>query len=181
MSNDYWIMDKTNTRRVFFALWPDDDVRKKMVNTFKQSPQSKFEGRLMQPENLHLTLHFIGNVSAEKLACLDQAAQTVKIKPFELALSSYGHFDKAKIFWMGCRVIPQSLNDLHKRLAEAFSNCDFNIDKRVYAPHVSLMRKISMPGECVDFEAVKWKINEFVLVESMSIEAGVKYKVIRRY
>mgnify|MGYP002265578925 CR=1 FL=1 len=129
MCSDYWIMDKEKTRRVFFALWPDDDVRKKIVDTFNLSSQAKLKARIMQPENLHLTLHFIGNVSEEKLTCLDLAAQTVKIKPFELLLDQYGYFDKVKIFWMGCRSTPDELNILHHHLGDALAACDYQADK----------------------------------------------------
>lgn len=174
-------MDKQKTRRVFFALWPDDDVRQKIVNAFNQSPQSKLKGRIMRPENLHLTLHFIGNVSEEKLACLDQAAQIVMVDPFEITLDQYGHFDKAKIFWMGCQSMSDRLKKLHSYLGDSLAGCDYQADKRPYVPHVSLLRKVVQPGEIVDFESIDWQVNEFALIESLFTEEGVKYEVIRRY
>ena len=174
-------MDKEKTRRVFFALWPDDDVRKKIVETFDQSPQAKLKARIMRPENLHLTLHFIGNVSEKKLTCLDQAAQTVKVGSFELALSRYGHFDKAKIFWMGCQSTPDELKVLHHHLGDALAACDYQADNRPYAPHVTLMRKLKQPGVLEVFNSINWLVNNFVLVESVPACEGVKYKVIKRY
>ncbi|MCW9056052.1 MAG: RNA 2',3'-cyclic phosphodiesterase, partial [Gammaproteobacteria bacterium] len=137
--------------------------------------------RIMRPENLHITLHFIGNVSEEKLDCLDRVAQTVKVEPFELILGQYGHFYKAKIFWMGCLEVPQQLNKLYETLGGALSNCDYKIDQRPFVPHVTLMRKLIKPGELEDFKSINWKVNDFVLVESVSVERGVKYKVIKRY
>ena len=174
-------MDKANSRRVFFALWPDDEVREKIVEAFKLSPQSKLKGRIMRPENLHITLHFIGNVSEEKLDCLDQAAQTIKVEPFEFALDQYGHFYKAKIFWMGCFEIPQRLKKLHEILGEALSNCDYKIDQRPFAPHITLMRKLIKPGEIENFNSINWKVKNFVLVESVTVEGVIRYEVIKKY
>lgn len=174
-------MASEKTRRVFFALWPDDGVRKQLVNTFNASPQSKLNGHLIRPENLHITLHFIGNVSEEKLTCLDEAARTVSVEPFELQIDRYGHFYKAKIFWMGCHQIPPVLYQLHQQLGESLSDCDYQIEKRPYAPHVSMMRKLTKPGELTNFTSIDWQVNDFVLVESITRSEGVEYKVIRKY
>ena len=68
---------------------------------------------------------------------------------------------------------------------EAIENCDYQQEKRVYAPHVTLMRKCVNPltsqvaGQ-IDF-SIPWFINEFVLVESHSDKQGVNYQVIEKY
>ncbi|MDH5473542.1 MAG: RNA 2',3'-cyclic phosphodiesterase [Gammaproteobacteria bacterium] len=174
-------MDKVNTRRVFFALWPDDGVRQKVIETFNQSPQSKLKGRLMRPENIHITLHFIGNVLEEKLDCLDQAAQTVTVDPFELSLDCYGYFYKARVFWMGCQVTPDPLKKLYTKLGNVLSPCDYDVNRRPYAAHLTLMRKLNKPGEFGNFAPIHWRVNNFVLVESIAVEHGVEYQVIKRY
>lgn len=174
-------MDKEKTRRIFFALWPDDDIRRRIVKTFEQSPQSKFHGRRMRPENIHITLHFIGNVADVKLDCLDQAAQTVSFKPFELVLDRYGHFYKARVLWMGCHETPDLLKQLYHELGTALSQCDYQPERRPYAAHLTLMRKLKKPGVFEDFIPIHWQVNHFVLVESIPVEQGVEYKVIRKY
>ena len=135
----------------------------------------------MRPGNLHITLHFIGNVSEEKFDCLDQAAQAVKVEPFELVLDQYGYFYKAKTFWMGCHEIPQQLKKWYEILGCALSSCDYQIDKRPYAPHVTLMRKLNKPGIFEGFQPIWWRVNEFVLVESVSVDGGMEYRVVKRY
>lgn len=170
-----------NKHRLFFALWPEDETRALIVNTFKQAPQSRLKGRIINPDNLHLTLHFIGNATTEMLDCLHQAAQTVTGRSFQLNFDRYGHFYKARVFWMGCTQTPEALTHLYQDLGTALSQCDYIAESRPYAPHLTLMRKLNKPGELDNFQAIPWQVNDFVLVESISTDHGVYYEVIRRY
>jgi len=167
--------------RLFFALWPGDEIRKQIVRAFAQTPQYNMPGRVMRPSNLHITLHFIGNVSSEQKDCLHQAAQTVKGEACTMRLDYYGHFYRARVFWLGCREIPQSLSTLYQDLGSALQACAYQMERRPYAPHVTLMRKLKRPGEMITPQAIEWPINEFVLVESVPVEQGVEYRVIERY
>ena len=91
------------------------------------------------------------------------------------------YFDKVKIFWMGCRSTPDELNILHHHLGDALAACDYQADNRPYAPHLTLMRKLIKPGKLESFNSISWNINNFVLVESVSVECGVRYEVIKKY
>ena len=82
---------------------------------------------------------------------------------------------------MGSHFVPEELKQLHQSLAEALSACDYQTDKRPYAPHVTLMRKLNNPGEIEVFDDINWNVKNFVLVESVSVEDGVQYLVIKKY
>lgn len=138
-------------------------------------------GRLILPENLHITLHFIGSVTEEVKTCLHQAALSVVAEPFDIRLERFGYFDKAKIFWMAPKTIPPALSSLHERLGSAFASCGYKSDSRPYSPHVSLLRKAkSTPLQYPEF-TIDWQVDDFVLVESVSTADGVEYNVIERY
>ena len=47
------------TNRLFFALWPTEQVRRSIVDAALPL-SSQLEGRSIRPQNLHITLHFIG-------------------------------------------------------------------------------------------------------------------------
>ena len=167
--------------RLFFALWPSDEVRQQIVSAFARTPQYKMRGRIMQPSNLHITLHFIGNVNDDQKACLHQVAQSIRAEACPLQLDTYGHFYRARVFWLGCRVIPESLKQLYRNLGSALKACGYEMERRPYAPHVTLMRKLLRPGDIITPEPVDWPIEEFVLVESRTAEHGFEYHVIERY
>lgn len=165
---------------MFFALWPTDQVRQSIVETFSGiSPQIK--GRVIQPHNLHVTLHFVGQVTGSTKDCMHAAARSVKAEGFQLNLDRLGLFPKAKIFWMGVQNTPDQLMQLHKKLGIALEDCGFVTDKRAYAPHLTLLRKCRGPvPENMNF-SIPWRVEEFVLVESITYKEGVKYQVLERY
>lgn len=93
------------THHLFFALWPDEQVRHAIVETLSLLPPS-LEDRVMQPHNLHVTLHFVDQVAQERKHCMHAAAQSVKAEACQLNLDRLGLFSKAKIFWMGSQNTP---------------------------------------------------------------------------
>ncbi len=168
------------TSRLFFALWPSDLVRKAVVQAALPLTR-KFDGRIIQPHNLHITLHFVGQVSEEAKQCMHDAAGTVIGKSFLIDLDHFGHFPRAKILWMGSREIPAELRQLHDKLGEALSDCGYQCDKRPYSSHVTLMRKCRRTGVPQEKFSIPWTVDEFVLVESIQDASGVHYQVIEHY
>ena len=174
-------MIQTETHRLFFALWPSDEIREQIAQAFKRTPQSSMTGRRVAPSNYHITLHFIGNIRNEQQQCLHRAAQSMVTESFQLKLDKYGYFDKPRVFWMGCQHVPEPLKHFQQQLGEALSSCGYQPESRTYAPHVTLMRKLARPGELVSMTDILWRANEFVLVESTSTPEGVHYEVIEHY
>ncbi len=168
-------------QRIFFALWPDDATRKRIVESFKQLPIDKEQGSIVNFDNLHITLHFIGNVNQQKRDCLHSVAQTVKADSFNLELDHYSYFYKPKILWMGLKQTPEALETLHKTLGRSLAECDFRMEHRPYVPHMTLVRKLAKPEEFKEIKSVFWEVKEFVLVESISIAGRVRYEVRERY
>ncbi len=173
--------EEKKQHRIFFALWPPDETRQYIVDAFMQTPQYRMRGRIMDPANLHITLHFIGNVDSERRACLHRAAQSVKVEACRLKLDYYGHFYRARVFWIGCRETPRQLKYLHRDLGATLKSCDYRTERRPYAPHLTLMRKLNRPGEMIRPEPIEWPIDEFVMVESTTLAEGVRYDVVERY
>ena len=168
------------THRLFFALWPTDKVRQSLVELISQLPR-QINGRAIQPQNLHVTLHFVGQVTEPTKDCMHAAAQSVNAQTFQLNLDCFGHFPKAKILWMGSQNTPAQLTQLHKKLGVAIENCGFNSDTRAFSPHVTLMRKCRKPDTAQSEFSLPWCIEEFVLVESITYKEGVNYQVIEKY
>ncbi len=168
------------THRLFFALWPSEQVRRSIADV-ALPVSSQLEGRVIQPRNLHITLHFIGQVTEETKRCMHTAAQSVSGKPFDVKLDHFGYFKRAKILWIGPKQLPDDLVRLQQSLGEALSFCGYETEERKYNPHISLMRKCARPESVPHELAIAWTINEFVLVESIQTESGVNYQVIERY
>ena len=166
--------------RVFFALWPSDDTRT-WIDQTAGVLQLEGAARRVPVYNLHLTLHFIGNIFNHELDCLRDQARRVQSERFSLTLDCFGLFRKPRVAWLGCRNTPDGLAKLHVKLGTELGACGFQPEARAYSPHVTLVRKtLRDPGE-VEVEPRTWQVEKFVLIESRSVGNGVKYEVLETY
>jgi 2'-5' RNA ligase len=163
--------------RLFFALWPDETLRYQLHRASKTLAVERPARRVPQ-YNLHLTLHFIGNVFFEQMDCLRQQARLVEAEAFELNIDRQGHFSKPRVAWLGCREIPTALRELHEQLGQRLQLCDYQPEARHYNPHVTVARKIGRIADSANFAPIAWKVDAFSLVEVRQVENGVQYRVI---
>ena len=135
----------------------------------------------MSNANIHLTLHYIGPVDEEEMGCLLNAAKKIESMPFKMELDRLGYFKRPRVLWLGCEETPEGYIELIKQLAAKISDCGFAMDERENRPHVTLRRKVSRPKEYADIQTIEWQVDQFVLVESVSIKGGVSYQVVESY
>ena len=166
--------------RIFFALWPDAEIRdglERRVRSLMLTPPA----RRVPDYNLHLTLHFIGNVLFDELACLQQQARQVEANRFELSVDGHGFFRQARVAWLGLERVPAALKQLHAELGERLQRCGYRAEVRPYHPHITVARKMNRAGNQPAFEPLRWKVDNFVLIESRATDTGVRYEVIETY
>jgi 2'-5' RNA ligase len=174
-------MRESKDVRLFFALWPDDEVRVQIAANLDRINIDRNKCRLLANSNLHLTLHFVGNTSFAAMKCLDRQASEFDAEPFDLTLDCSGHFKKPKVLWIGCQTVPQALYTLHRNLGEKISQCAYTPETRPYSPHMTVARKCKEVPGSIPFEPVHWQVNRFVLVESKSVSGAVSYGVVESY
>lgn len=166
--------------RIFFALWPDARLRQQLTRV-AHLMAVEHPARRVPDHNLHMTLHFIGNVSFDELDCLLPAARKLVAPRFELSVDCHGHFAKSRVAWLGCGEVPEALQKLHRQLGECLQPCGYRPEKRRYNPHVTVARQMRSLPELESFEPLGWKVDNFVLVESRAVDDGVRYEVIETY
>jgi 2'-5' RNA ligase len=166
--------------RLFFALWPDAALRARLHRASNTISVER-PARRVPHYNLHLTLHFIGNVLFGKMDCLRQQARLVEAAAFELSIDRQGHFSKPRVAWLGCREIPAGLREMHEQLGQRLQLCDYRPEARHYNPHVTVARKIGAIVDSASFAPIAWKVEAFSLVEVRQVENGVQYRVIETF
>ena len=167
--------------RIFFALWPDDELRIQIAANLDRIDIDRDKCRRVANNNLHLTLHFVGNTSIAEMKCLDRQAREFDAESFDLTLDCSGYFKKPKVLWIGCQAAPEALYTLHGKLGEQISQCAYTPETRPYSPHMTVARKFSEVPGSIPFEPVLWQLNRFVLVKSISVPGGVRYEVVESY
>ena len=168
-----------SSRRLFLACWPDQTLQE-LLNDLARRLQLKHGGRRTSKENIHLTLVFLGQVHEQKERQLRAKLRTLDIKQFDLELDETGAFTHCRINWVGPRLIPKGLKDLHNALSLISREFTSHNEKRPYQPHVSLLHNSQTEIE-FDMKPMSWKVDRYCLIESKQKSDGVEYEIIEEF
>jgi 2'-5' RNA ligase len=164
---------------LFFAIWPNKEVRSELMRI--QQTVCGHSGRLHHPEDLHLTLVFLGRVPPERIDCIEQVANGVTAVPFTLNLDRTGYWKRPHIVWCSPEQTPEPLNQLVHDLQLGLTNCGFQPEKRTYKPHVTLARKARPVKNSELDHSIVWSPHEFVLAGSHSRAELPRYTIIKSW
>ena len=144
-----------------------------------------------RPENLHLTLRFLGNIPTKavdeiaghlRLACANIPALTARVAGF----GCFPNPDRARVLWIGVSEPTGRLAELHGRIAAALAHYGQAEDRARFHPHLTLGRvKELRPRErralaekiraCRVGELGDWRIDRVVLMRSELLPDGPRY------
>lgn len=101
--------------------------------------------RWVRPENIHLTLKFLGDAPVEQV---DEIAAAMKMAtevhaPMELAVAGLGMFPNprnARVLWVGVNGSTEALGNLHASLEERIVPLGFPTESRPFNAHLTLAR-----------------------------------------
>ena len=101
--------------------------------------------RWVHPENIHLTLKFLGNASAEQIEAVKGViGEVARSQPsFTLEARGLGVFPalrKARVLWSGIHGDVERLGNLHANLDRSLAAAGFEAEKRAFRGHLTLGR-----------------------------------------
>lgn len=156
--------DSRPRRRLFFALWPSPGIRAGIVR--RREAIDGLSRRRVPDHNLHMTLLFLGDQPADRVPEITDAARQVRAPGFDLVLDRFGWFARARVAWLGGQA-PAAGNSLVADLTARMDALDLEFDRRPWAPHVTLFRKVAERPELPAVEPLDWPVSRFVLIESV--------------
>jgi 2'-5' RNA ligase len=142
------------------------------------------EARWVQPEKLHLTLKFLGNVDPERLPKLAQrvAGKLAPEDAFDVELAGLGAFPSARaarVVWLGVSRGAAPLARLARKTDAAAARLGVRRERRPYRAHLTLgrlRRPARVPLErIVPPDPVSFPVSEVVLFESRLSSTGSTY------
>lgn len=175
--------------RAFIAIELSNDVQASLRQAGGELENSLASGtvRWVKPENIHLTLRFLGNVRESKLTeiygGLDQITGTEK--PFSLQLDLLGCFPnpkKPRVIWIGLNGDVEQLDSLQNSVGLKLHRLGWEEEKRKYHPHLTLgrvkdVRKVleaDLPWGRVLVEGLI-EVKAIHLIESQLLASGAVY------
>ena len=165
--------------RLFFALWPDEPVRQRLDDLARRVVAGN--GRRVPAAKLHLTLVFLGHVTAPVRQCAEAAAAEVAAPAFVLTLDRVGQWRRRGIIWAGPQQAPAALLELVRALTDVLIPCGFEPEQRPFAAHLTLARRSRRAVRAAAVDPVHWPVSEFALVRSETGAGGSAYRVLGRW
>ena len=189
----YHIPHTTYDMRAFIAIDLPESIR-----TTLRSKQASFrsaspDARWTQPEGIHLTLKFLGEIPERKVSEVSESLKNLgRFERFTVELQGFGFFPHARrprVFWAGVEA-PDGLSRLAEKIEEAMHKIGFAREERAFHPHLTLARfKVPQPQPALqelltqqgELDLGKFEVSEYYLFESKLSPQGAQYRKVERF
>jgi len=168
--------------RLFVALEIPEELRERLALLETGVHGAKW----VPPENIHLTLRFIGEVNEGQARDLALDLATIRAKAFPMTLVGAGHFEsgrRVRQLWVGVER-SEALEALHDKIESLMKRAGLPADQQRFRPHITLARLNGVGPETVHrwlaantlFRAVPFMVERFVLFSSLLGKSKAVYR-----
>jgi 2'-5' RNA ligase len=185
--------------RLFIAVEPPPPVRRRLAAI--QAEMKRLAGRnaddvrWVGPDNLHVTLQFLGAVPEQRVDAVKAAiaAAASEVAPLQLELRGAGAFPhgrKPRVLWAGLAGDVARLSALATSIGKALAPLGFPPEDRAFSPHVTLGRSREPRGAPRLAAAIagtaasagpSWRVGDVQLVQSHLSPSGSRYETIASF
>jgi 2'-5' RNA ligase len=168
--------------RTFLCIELNKEARDELAKTIKEIQKTGLiSAKYVEPENLHLTLKFFGELSAAEADDIEKKLEEFKFKKFDTELEQLGYFseDFIRVLWIGLKC--SEITKLVQKIEEVFGEND-----KENKCHVTLARikHVADKPEFKEFlrklkiQKVKFSVDKIFLKSSVLTEKGPIYSDI---
>jgi 2'-5' RNA ligase len=145
---------------------------------------SRVEGvRWVKPQNIHLTLRFLGDVEENRLnairGVIDNVSSEHGTLHFDLdEIGAFPNSGKARVIWVGLSGDLLGLNALQRDISDAMETCGFEPEPRPFRPHLTLGRArdpIVLPAIDEMVSSAPFEGTRLRLIRSELGQGGARY------
>ncbi len=156
--------------RCFIAVDIDEKIRGALGDLQRQLQSKadikKSDVKWVKPDNIHLTLKFLGEIEDEKVVELCNTVKDVagRHKSFELGVESVGCFGgrSARVLWVGTGQVNSNLLRLQKDIEQQLALAGWPKESREFTGHLTLCR-VRKPKAGLELAAVSADYRDFKL------------------
>jgi 2'-5' RNA ligase len=158
--------------RLFIAINFDPATKDKLLDVQRRLRASA-TGNFTRPENLHLTVAFLGEVG--ETAAVKRAVSDRFVQPVELEFDRVGTF-RRDLYWVGVKPGP-AMDDLYRGLVEDLRRAGFSGDwPDRLVPHITLAREVSLHAQPdLAFEPFSRPARRLSLMKSERVAGALTY------
>lgn len=181
--------------RTFVAVPLEQECLEELARLRGELAGSGADFRWVSEGNFHITLKFIGNVTPDKVAEIEDilATSLESQRRFKIELEGIGGFPKLsrpKVVWVGVREGADRLSALASTVDKALSKIGIPRERQGFVPHITLGRMRSPEGlgalvsKISTFEwnrSLRSRVESVLLMKSVLTPKGAQYSVLRTF
>lgn len=193
-------MAQPETLRAFIAVPLPPAITQQLADVQRRLKRGCPEQAVswVKPENIHLTLFFLGDILPERQTPVESALRVVArhARPLTFSVQGAGAFpnlNRPRVIWVGLQEPTGQLALLHRAVSEAMANVGFQSEDRRFSPHLTLAR-IRQRASHEDAQAVgkavqraevghlgNAPVEELIFFRSVLKSSGAEYTPLARF
>jgi len=175
--------------RCFIAIDIDKGFRNKIVEIQERIKSTDANVKFVEPENLHFTVKFIGDVNENELEAIKHSLNFLKNEhSFKIVIGGVGYFggpNYIRTLWVGIKDGEDEMKDIMKKV-----NFHVRFGEREASPHLTIGRVKSgknlenltgLIGQCKDVKIGEMDVKEIKLKSSVLTAKGPVYDDISTF
>ncbi len=168
-----------NTRRLFFALWPDNRQRDRLRDVVN-SVAKTVEGRAVDRRNWHVTLAFVGVFPEDRIPILHEKMSKIVLAPCRLHFDRLEFWPRPKVAVLRAATVPPEMQAVVDALNGALGEVGVRTEDRNFRPHITVVRNARpfQTERLTQRATMEW--SRFELMESVSGPGGASYRPLKQ-
>ncbi len=179
--------------RTFIAIEISEAVKTELARLQAELRQTGAEITWTKPDNIHLTLRFLGEIEERQLDDLKQlcAKTAAEFQPFTLRLKDIGYFPnfrQPRVMWVGLAGELEAAKQLQKRLDAELIAKGFNQEDKPFKPHLTIGRMKSgknikplvAKADLCTLPEIAFEVGDIVLFKSDLHPSGARYTALAK-
>jgi 2'-5' RNA ligase len=121
----------------------NDTVLNRFTSAQKRLIQTGADVKLVEPQNIHITIRFLGNITPATAEKIHQEMKQVQFTPFNVQINGLGAFPNPnypRVVWAGIRDGADQLKNVFSQLEPRLQKLGFTPDPRGFSPHLTIAR-----------------------------------------
>jgi 2'-5' RNA ligase len=120
-----------------------EPVRQRLAGVQKSLVQTGADLKLVEPQNIHMTIRFIGDIAPNMVEKIFEQMQQVQFAPFDARIGGLGVFPDLRyprVVWAGITEGADQLKSVFSQLEPRLRGLGFSPDPKGFSPHLTIAR-----------------------------------------
>jgi 2'-5' RNA ligase len=166
--------------RIFIAYSIDEQTKKTISEIQEQLRPIYQNGRFKQPQNMHMTLKFVGEVTVDQFDRLvfeiNQIMKEYSSLTVDLdQLGFFGNTTKKHTVWIGCQPHSSMIN-LSSALTQCAITAGISVSDTPFVPHITLAQHGILLDDLPKVDSIQVRFDQVCIFLSSRIEGELIYQ-----